>query len=114
VIRGYTETGSQWVGLVRGPLWDRLKAGETVELPGHTDAKGGVYQPLMLRGGMHSSLAERLERGERVCFPEKPPNPHYCFFLRDDNAKLLQAVGEYFPEVLPGAPIEHVSEVEPV
>lgn len=114
MIRGYTENGSQWVGFVRGPLWERLKAGENVELPGHTDAKGGVYQPLMLRGGMHPAIAERLERGERCCFQKTSANPHFCFFLRDDNAQLLAAVAEYFPEVLPGAPIEHVSHEEPV
>lgn len=35
MIRGFTENGSLFIGLVRGALVDRLMAGERVCLPGH-------------------------------------------------------------------------------
>mgnify|MGYP001613417320 CR=1 FL=1 len=35
MIRGFTDTGSLFIGLVRGPLLDRLLAGERVCLPGY-------------------------------------------------------------------------------
>lgn len=113
MIRGYTENGSQWVGFVRGALWERLKAGEAVELPGHVDGNGAVYSPLRLRD-MPREMVEALERGERVCLPGTPRSPHWCFFLRDTNAELIRACDAYFPGGrLPGAPFEHVSEEEP-
>lgn len=48
MIRGYTENGSMWLGLVRGPLLDRLLAGERVCIPGHLDASGVHYPHLCL------------------------------------------------------------------
>ena len=78
MIRGWDNKGAMFIGLVRGPLVDRLFAGERVCLPGH---------------GIH---------------------PHVCLFIRDDNAQLIEASHEYFPDgFLPGAKLEHVSKDEP-
>lgn len=83
MIRGWDDKGALFIGLVRGPLVDRLFAGERVCLPGHTAANG-----------LH--------------------HPHVCLFIRDDNAQLIEATREFFPDgFLPGAPIEHVSTEEP-
>ncbi len=83
MIRGWDEKGAMFIGLVKGPLVDRLLAGERVCLPGCVDSNG-------LR------------------------HPHVCLFLRDDNAQLIAAAGEYFPDgFLQGAGVEHVSTEEP-
>lgn len=48
MIRGYTDNGSMWIGLVRGELLDRLMAGERVCIPGHLDASGVHYPHVCL------------------------------------------------------------------
>lgn len=83
MIRGYTENGSMWIGLVRGPLLDRLIAGERVCIPGHVDASGVRYPHVCLFVG--DDNADLLEKTHEL-FPDG-----------------LQ----------PGAVIEHVSKEEP-
>jgi len=112
MIRGNTENGSQWVGFVRGALFDRLTRGETVTLDGHTLGNGQRLHAIAL--AMPASCIARLERGERVCLQGTRERPHFCFFLRDTNAELIAASHEFFPGgLLPNAPVEHVSPVEP-
>ena len=83
MIRGYSNNGSLFIGLIRGKLLDRLLAGERVCIPGSVDSNGVVH-------------------------------PHVCLFLRDNNAQLAMALGEYFPDGLEvGAPLDHVSTKEP-
>lgn len=83
MIRGYTDNGSMWIGLVRGPLLDRLIAGERVCLPGHLDASGVHYPHVCLFVG--DDNADLLKKCNQL-FPDG---------------------------VLPGAVIEHVSKEEP-
>ena len=68
-LRIMDEKGSVVIGLARGPLLDRLLAGERVCLPRLVDGNGLVH-------------------------------PHVCLFVRDDNAELLAAAHEFFPDGL--------------
>lgn len=59
MIRGFTENGSLFIGLVRGPLVDRLLAGERVCLPG--SAAGGPHVCLFLRNTNEELVAATNE-----------------------------------------------------
>ncbi len=83
MIRGYTENGSMWIGLIRGPLLDRLIAGERVCIPGHLD-RSGVHYP-------------------HVCLFVGEDNAD----LQKKCAELFPG------GVMPGAVIEHVTKEEP-
>ena len=120
MLRGVTETGSIFIGLVPGALLDRLAAGERVMIPRHIDANGIDHIGLWLdfSGGPRSFT--RLIAGERVCIPAvhgddgRLIHPHVCLFMRADNASLLAAADELFPGgPLPGARFEHVTTEEP-
>ena len=70
-------------------------------------------------GLVRGELLERLLAGERVCLAghidaNGLQHPHVCLFLRDNNAQLLAAVDEYFPDgLMPGAAVEQASKDEP-
>lgn len=63
MIRGFTENGSLYIGLVRGPLLDKLLAGERVCLPG--SRAGGPHVCLFIR----ATNAELLEATKEY-FPD--------------------------------------------
>ena len=111
MIRGHTESGSQWVGFVRGELWNKLARGLPVLIDGHRLDNGVLLPALHL--ALPPEAIARLERGERVCLNASASCPHFCLFLRDTNAELLDATNEYFPGGLPNAPVEQVSNIEP-
>jgi hypothetical protein len=67
MIRGYTDNGSFYIGLVRGKLLDRLLAGERVCLPGFVDRTGVHYPHLCLFvGDDNAHLVEMM----RELFPD--------------------------------------------
>lgn len=59
MIRGLSNNGSLYIGLVRGPLLDRLLAGERVCLPG--SAAGGPHVCLFVRDNNHELLEATKE-----------------------------------------------------
>lgn len=61
MIRGYTDNGSMYIGLVRGQLLDKLLAGERVCIPGFID-RSGVHYPhvCMFLGNDNADLARKL------------------------------------------------------
>ncbi len=83
MIRGYTDTGSLYIGLVRGPLLDKLNAGERVCLPAFTDSNGVRHPHVCLFVGADN--AELLTM-TGVLFPDG---------------------------FMPGAALDHVSDEEP-
>lgn len=61
MIRGYTDNGSMYIGLIRGKLLDRLIAGERVCLPGFVDASGVHYPHVCLFvGADNAALARKM------------------------------------------------------
>ena len=120
MVRGVTETGSIFIGLVPGPLLDRLAAGEQVLLPAHVDGNGIEHMALYLDFSRGPTSFKRLMAGDRVCIPPKHDDdgcliyPHVCLIVRADNASLLAAAHTLFPGgPLAGALFEHVSVEEP-
>jgi hypothetical protein len=120
MIRIRDERGSVVIGLVRGPLLDRLLAGERVFLEQYVDGNALEHPALWLDFSGGPRKVQALVAGERVCIPRvvdetgREVHPHVCLFLRDDNAQLLAAATEYFPDgPLPGARFEHVTTKEP-
>jgi hypothetical protein len=78
------------------------------------DDKGAMFI-----GFVRGPLLARLLAGERVCLPGHTDanglrHPHVCLFVRDDNAQLIAACDEYFPDgIVPGAAVEQASTEEP-
>jgi hypothetical protein len=83
MIRGITSGGEHIIGLVRGPLVDRLMRGDRVCLPGLVDANGMTYP--------------------HVCLVVRDSN-------RELIAAINEFHPDGF---LPGAAVEHVSKEEP-
>jgi hypothetical protein len=83
MIRIVSDNGSIAIGLVRGPLLDRLLAGERVCLPGHIDANG-LHHP-------------------HVCL----------FVRDTNQQLIAAANEYFPDGMIPGAAFEHASEVEP-
>lgn len=132
MIRGTTDNGSQYIGLVPGELVDRLMSGAPVALPAAPVLGLGrvwltldrsvedvnVLRSFSLSGEPVISLygreiAERLLAGDRVCLEGAGRHPHVCLFYRANNRELLEALDEYFPGVVPGAPHVHMGNDEP-
>lgn len=63
MIRGFTENGSLYIGLLRGPLLDKLLAGERVCLPG--SRAGGPHMCLFVR-----DTNEELLEATKQYFPD--------------------------------------------
>lgn len=120
MLRGVTETGSVFVGLVPGELVDRLRAGEDVLIPGHTDAAGLVHRGFWLNARGGGRMLQRLFSGQRICVPAVVDEagietfPHVCIFYRETNAELMAAANELFPGgLMPGAKVELARPTEP-
>lgn len=83
MIRGWDDKGAMFIGLVRGPLVDRLLAGERVCLPGYIDGNG--------------------LRHPHVCL----------FLRDDNGQLIAATNEYFPDGFLPGAAIEHASKEEP-
>lgn len=133
MIRGFTENGSIYIGLVPGELVDRLMSGERVLLPSapplglsplwlsldRSVEEIDVERSFTAAGDPEITLAGRelaecLLAGERVCLEGHGRHPHVCLFYRASNRELLAALRVYFPDgLVPGAPIVRMGNDEP-